>query len=66
MKEINVITQLDWIHTDAVANMTVNDVTDHYIYWQEHFDHNHNDCCNLRNSKATKQIFEEKKKGRLF
>lgn len=42
------------------------DVTNHYIYWQEHFNHNPNDCCNLRNSKATKQIFEEKKKGRLF
>lgn len=30
------------------------DVTDHYLYWQDHFNHNPNDCCNLRNSKATK------------
>ena len=33
------------------------DVDEHYLYWQDHFNHNPNDCCNLRNSKA-KRIFE--------
>lgn len=42
------------------------DVTDHYLYWQESFNNNPNDCCNLRNSKAVKTIKKEKKKGGLF
>jgi hypothetical protein len=44
------------------------DVTEHYEYWQDNFNHNSNDCCNLRNSKATK--FSMKKENnehrRLF
>lgn len=42
------------------------DVTDHYLYWQDSFNNNPNDCCNLRNSKAVKTIKKEKKKGGLF
>ena len=30
------------------------DVTEHYVFWQENFNHNPNDCCNLRNSHAEK------------
>ena len=38
--------------------MTVcEDVDEHYLYWQEHFNYNPNDCCNLRNSRAKKQFF---------
>lgn len=37
-----------------------------HLYWQEHFNYNPNDCCNLRNSKVTKQVVKEEKKGRLF
>ena len=40
------------------------DETIAYNYWQEHFNHNPNDCCNLRNSKAVK--FEKQHKGKLF
>lgn len=36
-----------------------------YEYWQDNFNHNPNDCCNLRNSRATK--FEiPKETGGLF
>ena len=40
------------------------DETTAYNYWQEHFNHNPSDCCNLKNSKATKIIIAQK--GRLF
>ena len=40
------------------------DETTAYNYWQEHFNHNPSDCCNLRNSKATKIIIAQK--GRLL
>ena len=40
--------------------MTVcDDVEEHYLYWQEHFNHNPNDCCNLRNSRAVKVLAEK-------
>ena len=37
------------------------DETEAYEYWQNNFNHNPNDCCNLRNSKIIKK--EEQAKG---
>lgn len=37
-----------------------------YEYWQEHFNHNPNDCCNLRNSRAKKIELPKKETGGLF
>lgn len=41
---------------NGFKEMTVcEDVDSHYQYWQENFNHNKNDCCNLRNSKVIKK-----------
>jgi len=38
-----------------------------YKYWQDNFNYNPNDCCNLRNSRATKiEIVDTKKKASLI
>lgn len=42
------------------------DETRAYEYWRDHFNPNPNDCCNLRNSKATKFVANTTKKERLF
>ena len=39
------------------------DESEAYEYWQKNFNHNPNDCCNLRNSKIAKK---EEEKGGLF
>lgn len=42
------------------------DVTDHYLYWQDNFNYNPNDCCNLRNSRAVRLIEKQNNKRSLF
>lgn len=48
--------------------MTVcEDESSAYEYWQKNFNHNPNDCCNLRNSKVKAQDnFSNNKQGKLF
>lgn len=37
-----------------IPSVTVcDDVTEHYVYWRDHFNPNAFDCCNLRISSAS-------------